>query len=95
MMLKIVLLRTVIGPVTPAMHSGWAPNTEKMKEAINDDSRTSDTPYCWVVSIKSREKAMPGRTLRGDALVSVPADAHTIGKTHLAKNINTIAGITL
>ena len=64
MMLKIVLFRTVIGPVTPAIQSGWAPNTENMKEAMNDERRTSDTPYCCVVSIRSRENAMPGNTLR-------------------------------
>ena len=65
MILKMVLLSTVIGPVTPAMQSGCAPNIEKTNAAINDDSRTSETPYCCVVSMRSREKAMPGRTLHG------------------------------
>lgn len=46
------------------MVKGWAPNTEKMKAAMNDDMRTSATPYCCVVSIKSNEKAIPGRTLK-------------------------------
>ena len=53
----------VYQPVTPAMQSGCAPNTEKMNAAINEDNRTSVTPYSLVVSIKSRENAMPGRTL--------------------------------
>ena len=52
-----------MGPVTPAMQSGWAPKTEKMKAAMNDDRSTSDTPYCCVVSMRSKENAMPGRTL--------------------------------
>jgi hypothetical protein len=51
-------------PVTPAMVSGCAPRTEKMKAAMKEERSTSATPYCWVVSIKSREKAIPGRTLR-------------------------------
>lgn len=56
-------------PVTPAIVKGWAPNTENMKAAMNDDMRTSATPYCWVVSIKSNENAIPGRTL--DESISV------------------------
>lgn len=54
----------MVAPVTPAIHNGWAPKTEKMKAAMKDESNTSATPYSLVVSIKSREKAMPGRTLR-------------------------------
>ena len=50
-------------PVTPAMVSGCAPKMEKMKAAMKDDSRTSETPYCCVVSIRSSENAMPGKTL--------------------------------
>lgn len=50
-------------PVTPAMHRGWAPKTEKTKAAMKDDSKTPATPYSLVVSIKSRGKAMSGRTL--------------------------------
>lgn len=46
------------------MVNGWAPKTEKMNAAMNEDMRTSATPYCCVVSIKSREKAMPGNTLQ-------------------------------
>ena len=45
------------------MVNGCAPNTENMKAAMNDEMSTSATPYCWVVSIKSKEKAMPGNTL--------------------------------
>lgn len=51
-------------PVTPAMVSGWAPKTENINAAINDDSRISVTPYCSVVSIKSNAKAIPGSTLK-------------------------------
>lgn len=50
-------------PVTPAMTSGWAPNTENMKAAMKEEIRTSTTPYLLVVSIRSRENAMPGNTL--------------------------------
>lgn len=63
MMSNMVLFKTVIGPVTPAMQRGWAPKTEKMKAAMKEDRRTSATPYCWVVSMRSRENAMPGSTL--------------------------------
>ena len=63
MMSNIVLFSTVTGPVTPAMHNGWAPKNEKMKAAMKDESSTSATPYCCVVSMRSREKAIPGRTL--------------------------------
>lgn len=62
-MLNMVLLNTVIGPVTPAMHNGWAPKTENMNAAINDDRSTSVTPYCCVVSMRSSENAIPGSTL--------------------------------
>ena len=51
-------------PVTPAIHNGWAPKTEKMNAAMNDESKTSETPYWFVVSIKSKENAIPGRTLK-------------------------------
>ena len=50
-------------PVTPAMQRGWAPKTEKTKEAMNEESRTSDTPYCPVTTVKCKENAIPGRTL--------------------------------
>ena len=40
------------------------PEVENTKEAMNDDSKTSATPYCCVVSMRSRENAIPGRTLR-------------------------------
>ena len=45
------------------MHRGWAPNTEKTKDAMKEESRTSDTPYCPVTTVKCRENAIPGRTL--------------------------------
>ena len=51
-------------PVTPAIVRGCAPKTEKMNAAMNEASNTSVTPYCSVVSIRSREKAIPGRTLK-------------------------------
>jgi hypothetical protein len=51
-------------PVTPAIVRGCAPKTEKMNAAMNEANNTSVTPYCSVVSIRSREKAIPGRTLR-------------------------------
>lgn len=50
-------------PVTPAMQRGWAPKTEKTKDAMNEESRTSDTPYCPVITVKCKENAIPGRTL--------------------------------
>lgn len=51
-------------PVTPAIHKGWAPKKEKIKDAMKEDSRTSETPYCCVASIKCKENAIPGSTLR-------------------------------
>lgn len=50
-------------PVTPEMHKGWAPITEKINDAMKEESRTSETPYCPVDSIKWRENAIPGSTL--------------------------------
>jgi hypothetical protein len=44
-MSKMVLLKTVIGPVTPAIVNGWAPKHEKINAAMKDDIRTSATPY--------------------------------------------------
>lgn len=34
-----------------------------MKAAMNEDSKTSCTPYLFVVSIRSRENAIPGKML--------------------------------
>ena len=45
------------------MQRGWAPKTEKTAAAMNDDRRISVTPYSWVVSMRSNEKAMPGKML--------------------------------
>lgn len=64
MISKMVLLKTVIGPVTPAITSGCAPKTEKMNAGMKEANRTSSTPYFDVVSIRSSENAMPGRTLK-------------------------------
>jgi hypothetical protein len=36
---------------------------EKIKDAIKEERRTSDTPYCCVDSIKCNENAIPGSTL--------------------------------
>ena len=45
------------------MQRGWAPKTEKTKDAMNEESKTSDTPYCPVTTVKCKENAIPGRTL--------------------------------
>jgi hypothetical protein len=37
--------------------------TEKIKDAMKEERRTSVTPYCCVDSIKCKENAMPGSTL--------------------------------
>lgn len=79
-------------PVTPAIVRGWAPNTANMKAAMNDDRSTSATPYCSVVSMRSRENAIPGRTLR-HFQYSKYGMVHRY--TDLAKNIRTVAGTTL
>jgi len=50
-------------PVTPAIVKGCAPNTEETNAAMKEDSKTSATPYWSVVSIRSSENAIPGRTL--------------------------------
>ena len=92
MMSNIVLFSTVIGPVTPAMHKGWAPKTEKMKAAMNEERSTSATPYCCVVSMRSRENAIPGSTLHVSSGASFTC--LNLG-THFAKNIRTMAGMTL
>ena len=100
-----------MGPVTPAIQSGWAPKMEKMKAAMNEDRSTSETPYWFVVSMRSNEKAIPGKTLHpggeytgyGDQREGVPSrppfSAMLVStmhwdKTHLAKNMRTMAGIT-
>jgi len=76
------------------MVRGWAPNIENINAAMKDDIRTSATPYCPVVSIKSRENAMPGKTLSvGKKLIkNDQSDANRI--THFAKNMSAVAGIT-
>jgi hypothetical protein len=89
-MSKIVWLKTVMGPVTPAMVSGWAPNTEKMNAAMKDARRTSETPYWPVLSMRSRENAMPGKTLASYDRTG-EADER---RTHFAKNIKAVAGMT-
>ena len=89
----MVLLNTVMGPVTPAIVRGCAPKTEKMNAAMNEASNTSVTPYCSVVSIRSREKAIPGRTLRHNKSQKVCIFSGDI-ETHLEKEIRAVAGIT-
>ena len=62
-----------------------------MKAAINDESKTSDTPYSFVVSIRSSEKAIPGRTLiQWSMLVTEKRN----NRPNLAKKIRRVAGIT-
>ena len=83
------------------MQRGWAPKTEKTKAAMKEETRTSATPYWPVVSMRSREKAMPGRTLmRGererDGGVRSALDAGSGAReTHLAKKMRAVAGTTL
>ena len=64
---KLILKRSYKGrvylPVTPAIVKGCAPKIEKMKAAINEAMRTSETPYISVVSMRSNENAIPGNTL--------------------------------
>jgi hypothetical protein len=50
-------------PVTLAMHKDCAPMTEKMKDAIKDENRASDTPYWFVDYIERNQNAIPGSTL--------------------------------
>lgn len=78
-------------PVTPAMVRGCAPRTENTKAAMNEDRRTSETPYCWVVSIKSNEKAIPGRTL---AVCLSQEHKRKKVNVHFAKKIRAVAGTT-
>jgi len=80
-------------PVTPAMVNGWAPNTEKMNAAMNDDIKTSDTPYSRVVSMRSKENAIPGSTLENTRYFR--GFSHTKNHwTNLAKKIRAVAGTT-
>lgn len=60
-----------------------------MKAAMNDEMRISETPYCWVVSIKSKENAIPGRTL---ATFKFLTHSNPWINTHFAKKINAVAG---
>ena len=41
-MSKMVLLSTVIGPVTPAIHSGCAPKIEKMKAEVEASNQKAE-----------------------------------------------------
>jgi hypothetical protein len=50
--------------------------TEKMKDAMKDDSRTSDTPYCPVDCIKCKENAIPGSTLTMGSMKNVRTARH-------------------
>jgi len=46
------------------MHNGCPPKTENTPAATAEESKTSATPYIPVVSMRSKEKAIPGRTLK-------------------------------
>jgi hypothetical protein len=46
------------------MHNRCPPKTEDTPAAIADDRKTSTTPYFPVVSTRSKENAIPGRTLK-------------------------------
>jgi len=73
---------------------GCAPKTENIKAAMNEDIKTSATPYFPVVSISSNEKAMPGRTLHnGD--VQISGLILNLRRTDFAKKIRAVAGTTL
>jgi hypothetical protein len=78
-------------PVTPTIHKGWAANIENRAAAIEDAMSTSATPYCPVVSIRSRENAIAGKTLSK----CQSGDVNKETGTYLAKNIIAVAGITL
>ena len=80
-------------PVTPTIVRGCAPKTEKMNAAMNEASNTSMTPYCSVVSIRSREKAIPGRTLRHIPTSESKYFGENI-ETHLEKKVRAVAGTT-
>ena len=87
------------------MQRGWAPKTEKTKAAMKEETRTSATPYWPVVSMRSREKAMPGRTLmrgererereRDGGVRSALGAGSGARETHLAKKMRAVAGTTL
>ena len=78
------------------MQRGWAPKTEKMKAAMNEDKSTSDTPYCCVVSMRSNENAIPGNTLDwARPPLRLVVMLLMILDTYFAKKIRTTAGITL
>lgn len=91
------------------IHKGWAPIKEKMKDDIKEDSRTSDTPYCCVDSIRCKENAIPGSTLttcstgKSKGLTAKDAKKRETKlsqmtkkkNTHFAKKTRAVAGITL
>lgn len=57
-------MKTVMGPVTPTITSGWQARTAKTTAPRTEDRRTSFTPYCISVFVNmSREKARAGRIL--------------------------------
>ena len=57
-------MKTVMGPVTPTMTSGWQASKENTTAPSTDARRTSLTPYCMLVLVNmSREKASAGKML--------------------------------
>lgn len=77
--------------MTPAIQRGCAPKSEKTPAAMKDERRTSATPYCCVVSIKSSENAMPGKMLQFGGLIAFAV----AGKTpYFEKNVKAVAGTT-
>jgi len=64
-----------------------------MNAAMNDDIKTSDTPYSRVVSMRSKENAIPGSTLENTRYFR--RSSHTKNHwTNLAKKIRVVAGTT-
>ena len=55
------------------MRNGWPPSVENTPAAIAEESKTSATPDLPVVSVRFKEAAIPGRTLRRATLI-LPLD---------------------
>jgi hypothetical protein len=82
--------------------------TEKIKDAMKDERRTSDTPYCRVDSIKCKENALRGSTLYNEVIniLGRTPGRYQRGKkgyddddeddnTYFAKKTSAVAGSTL
>lgn len=61
---------------------------------MNEETKTSATPYCPVVSMRSNENAMPGKTLR-EANGQIVGLILNQSRLHFAKKIRAVAGSTL